>query len=117
MNPKNEQDLRQQFGLALRRLRESARLNIAGLARQVKVSPAWLSYVENGQRMPSWNFITACVSFLEKIEVSRGALTRLRATGRRLVMQKAFAPRATKAVIPTSPSKLLKNPTIITRNN
>lgn len=90
--------LAKRYGFTLRSLREYANLSVTGFSRLIKSSPAWLSYIEHGERVPSWQFVTTCLNILDRNNVPKFALQELEDLGRRLIMGKTFVCKAAVAV-------------------
>lgn len=84
--------LAREYGNLLRDIREGTKLSVTGMAKMMGASAAWLSYVERGERVPSWPFIQNCLETLEKQrDVAPVMLQRLHEAGKRLVLQKVFS--------------------------
>jgi len=79
------------FGKCLRELRKRTNLNLHGLAEKIKSSPAWLSYLERGERTPSWELVESCVAVFRDCQVSRMELARFKDFGRQAILRKVFA--------------------------
>ncbi|MBI4057622.1 MAG: helix-turn-helix domain-containing protein [Elusimicrobia bacterium] len=79
------------FGLLLRRLRNKSQKNIHGLARSVRVSSGWLSYIERGKRTPSWNMVLDCVKVFSQEGITTEELNKLKKSGRKLILSKALS--------------------------
>ncbi|MBI4669214.1 MAG: helix-turn-helix domain-containing protein [Elusimicrobia bacterium] len=86
----NGERLGKDFGLLLTRLRNNASLSLCGFAKLAKASPAWLSYIEHGERRPSWEMVLNSIRILSKNGASKSSLEKLRSTGQRLILAKAF---------------------------
>lgn len=78
------------FGKCLRELRKKTNLNLHGLAEKTKSSPAWLSYLERGRRVPSWELVESCVAVFKDCRVSRIELARFKDFGRKAILRKVF---------------------------
>lgn len=91
------------FGRHLRQLRVKANFNLHGLAEKIKSSPAWLSYLERGERVPSWELVESCVLVFKDCQVSRIELARFKDFGRKAILRKVFVNgvRSLKVKTPT----------------
>ncbi|MEK7288049.1 MAG: helix-turn-helix transcriptional regulator [Elusimicrobiota bacterium] len=106
----NNSPLAKSYGMLLRDIRAGANLSVAGFARMVGTSTAWLSYIERDERIPSWPFVQSCLEALGKHEdVSAAMLERLRQAGKKLVLQKAFSIEDVSTGAEMSPVMARKN--------
>ncbi|MFC1522951.1 helix-turn-helix domain-containing protein, partial [Elusimicrobiota bacterium] len=78
------------FGHALCKLRKSAGLKLRVFARTAKVSPAWMSYVETGKRIPTWEFVEVCAGTLKAKKIPTDKIKRFKILGQKIVFQKTF---------------------------
>lgn len=78
------------FGRCLHELRLKADLNLHGLAQKINSSSAWLSYLESGQRVPSWELVENCVGVLKDYKLSQKSLGELKRSARLAILKKTF---------------------------
>lgn len=79
------------FGRKVSELRSKSNVNLRGFARTVGASPAWVSYVERGERVPSWPLVENMVRFFKTYNASQKDLKQLHLLGRKLMMRKTFS--------------------------
>ncbi|GEM_PF-6614851 len=81
---------RNEFGVCLRSLRSKANLNLHGLAQKINSSPAWLSYLERGQRVPAWPLIESCIDAFKCEGIPITELNHFKLLAKGEIMRKIF---------------------------
>ena len=85
-----KKNTRGEFGAYLRGLRTKTNLNLHGLAEKINSSPAWLSYLERGQRVPSWPLVEGCMDVFRRMGVSAEELSEFKILAKGEIMRKIF---------------------------
>ena len=79
-----------EFGSCLHNLRVKANLNLHGLAKKINSSPAWLSYLERGQRVPSWPLVEGCIDVFKCVGIPIAELNHFKLLAKGEIMRKIF---------------------------
>ncbi len=79
-----------EFGNALNALRGELHLNMRGLARATNNSLAWISYLERGQRVPTWSTVQSLSSFFKEHGACKKQVAAMETAARKMLLARTF---------------------------